>query len=101
MITIVEFRVKQACLFILTNEFPTHMQIGGVPMVKMYKPNGEHIDYMGQLQASKYELIPVLLRNFVAVNVFGESITHPCINFECEYYRLMHAFDIHYRQESE
>ena len=58
-------------------------------MIKMYKPNGEHIDYMGQLQASKYELIPVLLRNFVATNVFGESITHPCINFECEYYRLM------------
>jgi len=63
-------------------EFMEAFEIGGVPMVKMYKPNGEHIDYMGQLQASKYELIPVLLRNFVAVNVFGESITHPCINFE-------------------
>ena len=51
-------------------------------MVKMYKPNGEHIDYLGKLSAVKYELIPVLLRDFVAQNVFGESITHPCVNFE-------------------
>ena len=59
-------------------------KIPGIPYLRLYKPNGEQLDYFGNLHVD-YPLPVVSLRNFVGESAFNEDIAHPCITYPCMY----------------
>ena len=70
-----------AIIIVRDPEFLRHHQVTGVPQIRLYKPNGEMIDYRGQISTHRYFSITLRLRDFLAETCYGESIFHRCTDY--------------------
>ena len=61
-------------------DFMRFHDIGGVPLMRLYKPNGEILDYLPNI-VGKYFSNTMKMYAFFAETVFGESMYHPCLDF--------------------
>lgn len=62
-------------------EFMKLFKIPGIPHMRLYKANGEMIDYIGT-KMFRRPYLAILLRVFLGVNLWNEPINQPCINFQ-------------------
>lgn len=73
--------VKFAVVKDVTPEFMEKYMIPGLPFIRLYKPNGEMIDYMGS-KMFRRPYLAIMLRVFLGVNLWNEPINQPCMNFQ-------------------
>ena len=73
--------MKAAIILVRDPDFLRVHKLTGVPQIRLYKPNGEMLDYRGQLAAYRYFSNTLRLRDFIAETVYGESIFHPCTDY--------------------
>ena len=73
--------IKAAIIAVKEPDFLRVHKVTGVPQIRLYKPNGEMLDYRGQIVNARYFSNTLRLRDFVAETVFGESIFHPCTDY--------------------
>ena len=62
------------------NQIFRTLQIPGFPYLRLYKPNGEQLDYFGNMHVD-YPFPVAAMRNFVGETAFDEDIAHPCMTY--------------------
>jgi len=72
-------KVKFAIVSI-DRRFMERHQIPGFPYLRLYKPNGEQLDYFGNMHVD-YPFPVAAIRNFVGETAFDEDIAHPCMTY--------------------
>jgi len=64
----------------IDRKFMERHQIPGFPYLRLYKPNGEQLDYFGNMHVD-YPFPVAAMRNFVGETAFDEDIAHPCMTY--------------------